>query len=221
MTVDDLKIIRANLNLNDPGDAAIYACIAVGFYCAARLGELTVPNLRENFDPKKYITRKNFSALTDQHGLPVMKFHLPITKCEPRGEDIQCAPQTNCITDPQFVLDNHFRLNPAPRDAHLFAWKHPKNGLRPLSRTQVTNKLTEIAKRHKLADLKGHSLRIGGTLFYLLKGVPFDVVKVIGRWAGESFVLYLRLHALILAPYLQTNKQVFDNFVQIAMPPVR
>ena len=113
------------------------------------------------------------------------------------------------------------RLNPAPHDAHLFAWKHPKTGLRPLTRTQVTNKLTEIAKRNNLADLKGHSLRIGGTLFYLLKGVPFDVVKVTGRWAGESFVLYLRLHALILAPYLQANKQVFDNFVQIAMPPVR
>ena len=56
MTIEDLKIIWANLNLNDPGDAAIYACIAVGFYCAARLGEFTVPNLREKFDPEKYIT---------------------------------------------------------------------------------------------------------------------------------------------------------------------
>ncbi|KIJ58022.1 hypothetical protein HYDPIDRAFT_47025, partial [Hydnomerulius pinastri MD-312] len=53
--------------------------------------------------------------------------------------------------------------------------------------------------------LKGHSLRIGGTLFYLLKGVPFNVVKVMGRWAGESFTLYLQHHALILAPFLQTD----------------
>ena len=221
MTVKDLKIIRNNLNLNDPGDAAIYACIAVGFYCAARLGEFTVPNLREKFDPEKYITWNNFMVLTDQHGLPILKFHLPITKCEPKGEDMQCTPQPICLTDPQFALDNHLHLNPAPHDAHLFAWKHPKTSLHPLMRTQVTNKLTEIMKHNNLADLKGHSLQIGGTLFYLLKGVPFNVIKVIGRWAGKSFVLYLRLHALILAPYLQANKQVFDNFVQIAMPPVQ
>ena len=45
MTIDDLKIIRTNLNLEDSCDAAVYTCIMVGFYCAARLGELTVPNI--------------------------------------------------------------------------------------------------------------------------------------------------------------------------------
>ena len=136
----------------------IYACIAVGFYCATRLGEFTVPNLREKFNPEKYITRNNFTALTDQHSLPILKFHLPITKCEPKGEDVQCAPQPVCLTDSQFALDNHLRLNPAPHDTHLFTWKHPKTSLRPLTRTQVINKLTEIAKHNNLVDLKGHSL---------------------------------------------------------------
>ena len=45
MTIDDLKIIRANLNLEDSCDAVVYACIMVGCYCTARLGELTVPNI--------------------------------------------------------------------------------------------------------------------------------------------------------------------------------
>ncbi|KAH9913276.1 hypothetical protein B0H21DRAFT_669165, partial [Amylocystis lapponica] len=53
------------------------------------------------------------------------------------------------------------------------------------------------------APLKGHGLRIGGTLEYLLRGRPFEVVKAIGRWSGDSFQLYLRKHAVILAPYLQ------------------
>ena len=52
ITVDDLKIIRANLNMNDPCDAAIFACMAVTFYCVARLGEFTVPNIRENLNPR-------------------------------------------------------------------------------------------------------------------------------------------------------------------------
>ncbi|KAF8553697.1 hypothetical protein OG21DRAFT_1584369 [Imleria badia] len=211
MTVDDLKVMRANLNLEDPCDAAVYACMVVGFYCAARLGEFTVPNVCEVFDPQKYITQKGISMMTDQHGLPVINFRLPATKCEVKGEDVQCAPQPNCVTDPEAALANHMRINAAPLDTHLFAWKHPKGGFRPLSKTQVTSRFA--SKGSHPGDKTQKSLRIGGTLFYLLKGVPFDVVK--------SFTLYLRLHALILAPYLQANQQVFDKIMRIAMPPPR
>lgn len=47
-----------------------------------------------------------------------------------------------------------------------------------------------------------HSLRIDATLEYLLRGIPFEVVKQIGRWSSNSFSLYLRDHARILAPYV-------------------
>ncbi|KAI6009524.1 hypothetical protein F5J12DRAFT_690025, partial [Pisolithus orientalis] len=43
---------------------------------------------------------------------------------------------------------------------------------------------------------------VTGTLHYLLQGMPFDIVKTISRWAGDSFTLYLCQHAMILAPYL-------------------
>jgi len=77
-----------------------------------------------------------------------------------------------------------------------------------------------ISKHCGLAELKGHSLHIGGTLLYLLKGVPFNVVKVMGRWAGEAFTLYLRHHALVLAPFLQANQLALETFNCVAMPPV-
>ncbi|KAI6094263.1 hypothetical protein EDD16DRAFT_1450610, partial [Pisolithus croceorrhizus] len=75
-------------------------------------------------------------------------------------------------------------------------------GLRPLSRSEVTKRIASLTAAHNLPNLKGHSLRIGGTLHYLLRGIPFDVVKTMGRWAGDSFTIYLRHHAMILAPYL-------------------
>jgi hypothetical protein len=56
-----------------------------------------------------------------------------------------------------------------------------------------------------LPDLKGHGIQIGGTLEYMLRGVPFDVVKAMGRWSRDAFMLYLRDHALILAPYIQAQ----------------
>lgn len=33
----------------------------------------------------------------------------------------------------------------------------------------------------------GHSQRISGTFVHLLCGVPFEAVKVKGRWQGQSF----------------------------------
>ena len=102
-----------------------------------------------------------------------------------------------------------------------FAWKHP-SGLRPLSKKEVTKRIEAITKtQDDLPDLKGHSLRIGGTLFYLLKGVPFDVVKTLGRWSSESFTLYLRHHALVLAPFLQHRPDILENLRRYILPPVR
>ncbi|KAG1829990.1 hypothetical protein EV424DRAFT_1378728 [Suillus variegatus] len=77
-----------------------------------------------------------------------------------------------------------------------------------------------IVKRAGLGNLKGHGLRIGGTLEYLLRGVPFDVVKSMGRWSSEAFTVYLRKHALILAPYLQESSAL-EPFTRYTMPPIR
>ena len=84
--------------------------------------------------------------LKDQNSLPVLKFRLPATKCKVASEDVQCAPQTRCVTDPELALQNHFHINPAILDSHLFAWKHPRGGLCPLSKMQVMSKLADIAK---------------------------------------------------------------------------
>jgi hypothetical protein len=69
-------------------------------------------------------------------------------------------------------------------------------------------------------NLKSHRIRIGATLEYLLCGVPFDVVKSLGRWASEAFVSYLRQHAVILAPYIQ-NHPILDAFMHFTMPQAR
>jgi hypothetical protein len=47
--------------------------------------------------------------------------------------------------------------------------------------------LSKAALACHLDPLQGRGIRIGSTLEYLLRGVPFEVVKVKGRWAGDSF----------------------------------
>lgn len=44
-TVEFITKIREKLDLNNPHDSSVFACLTVGFYSAARVGELTVPRL--------------------------------------------------------------------------------------------------------------------------------------------------------------------------------
>jgi hypothetical protein len=70
-----------------------------------------------------------------------------------------------------------------------------------------------------LPDLKGHSFHIGGTLEYLLRGIPFDVIKSMRCWWSEAFMIYLHDHMLILAPYIQALPSL-KPFTQYIMPLV-
>jgi hypothetical protein len=187
-------------DLDDPQDAAIFACLVITFYTVSRLGEFTVPAISK-FQSSQHITRAHCIRVINHDDTMILSFNLPATKCSRSGETTQCA-RLKHPTDPVGWLDNHFRINnPNPND-HLFAWKHPKTGLRPLTKTEVTKHIHQIVVQHKLPEIKGHSFRIGGTLHYLLLGTPFNVVKTMGRWSGDSFTKYLRKHALILSPYL-------------------
>ena len=71
-----------------------------------------------------------------------------------------------------------------------------------------------------LDPLQGHGIRIGSTLEYLLRGIPFDMMKVKGHWARDSFLTYLQKHAIVIAPYIQAVPAVQDTFIQ-AVPAVQ
>ena len=122
--------------------------------------------------------------------------------------------------DPDSALAHHLEVNNPPPDGHLFAYCH-KNGYRPLTKTKFLVELAKAARAAGLEPLQGHGIRIGLTLEYLLRGVPFNVMKVKGRWSSDAFVLYLRKHVQILAPYIQAVPAVHDTFVCLTMPAVR
>ena len=100
---------------------------------------------------------------------------------------------------------------------------HPQRGKRPLSKAEFLKRLKSATRDFKFEgpEPKGHSLHIGGTLFYLLHGRSFEVVKLLGRWKGDSYRLYLRKHATIMAPYLQHDPELFRHLHTIILPPVR
>ena len=203
--------------MTKPLDAAVTSCFSTIFYSVARTGEFTLPTLNA-FDPTQHVKPSNISNRLDHNNLEVTVFHLPKTKCSSEGEDVFWSQQ-NGITDPKAALENHFRINNPPADGPLFTYRHAR-GLCPLTKKVFLDRINRIASMLGEDSLKGHGIRIGGTLEFLLRGMPFDVMKSLGCWTSEAFTLYLRQHATIIVPYIQ-NHPVLKEFTRYTMPWVR
>ena len=212
-----LEQIVEQLGKNNPLDAAVAGCVTTIFHSISRTAEFTQKTLT-SFDPLSHVKPSDVKKRTDRNGLEVTSFSLPKTKCSDEPEDAYWSKQSG-VADPEANFNNHIAINSPPSNGPLFAYKHG-NGHKPLTHKVFLDRLNEIALALGLGPLKGHGLRIGGTLEYLLQGVPFDIVKSLGRWSSEAFVLYLHQHAVIMAPYLQSSP-VLETFTRYTMPPVQ
>ena len=217
-TPEFMTAVKHQLNLEAPLDAAVFACLTTCFYAAARLGEFTVRHL-DAFDPVLHVTPASLSTSRNREGDELTVLHLPRTKVSVQGEDVYWAMQDG-DTDPVAALKHHQQLNSPPENGHLFAYHHIK-GYRPLTKTKFLERVGTAARAAGLEPLQGHGIRIGATLEYLLRGVPFDVMKAKGRWASDAFHLYLTKHAQIMAPYMQAAPRIQDAFTQYIVPRVR
>ena len=213
------KICQA-LNPDTPKDAAILACLTTAFWGAARLGEVTIPNLN-SFDPSLHVKVSDVEfGVRDRNNLEETVIFLPWTKAaKEQGEKIFWAKQGG-VVDPQAALENHLRVNNPPKDGHLFAFKHEQT-TRPMTRYIFLTRINQIVTNKSLEKLPGHGIRVGATLEYLLRGVPFEVVKAKGRWQSDAFKHYLRNHAQIMAPYMQQNQAAHESVIRYTMPPAR
>jgi hypothetical protein len=217
-TPDFILAIRSHLDLDRPLDAAVFACLTTCFYASARLGEFTVRTL-SSFSPTTHITPQHLSYDQDRNGFRVTVLHLPRTKTAGvEGEDVYWASQDG-DTDPTAALTQHLWVNQPAATSHLFAYK-AMHARRPLTKAKFLERVGDVAHAAGLEPLQGHGIRIGSTLEYLLRGVPFDVMKTKGCWAGDSFQLYLRKHAVVIAPYIQAAP-VHEDFIRYTMPPIR
>ncbi len=173
-------------------------------------------HLQGCFNPVHHVTTRSIRHETDCKGNEVTVIFIPWTKTSPRGEDVAFAVQ-NGPTDPHVAFKRHLQFNNPNPEQHLFAHRMQNGVLSPLTRTEFLNRINSASPLAGFPPRQGHSIRIGSTLEYLLRGVSFETVKQIGRWKSEAFTRYLRKHAQILAPHLQDSslsiQREFTQFV--------
>ena len=129
-----------------------------------------------------------------------------------KGEELYWARQQG-HSDPMSTMERHLELNNPAQDFHLFGYQK-KGKMVPLTKRAFADCLSVAVTKAELPDLKGHSIRIGSTLEYLLRGVPFNVMKVKGWWNSDAFHEYIQDHVRVLAPYMQdTLPDTNEHFI--------
>ena len=84
--------------------------------------------------------------------------------------------QQDGVADSKVALNDHFWINNLPKDGPLFTYRYA-GGLCPLTKKVFLHQLNMIAV---LLEEDSHGIHIGGTLEFLLQGMPFDVMKSLG-----------------------------------------
>jgi len=149
-------------------------------------GRIYISNL-SSFKPELHVKRSNIHLEEDRSHNNVTVSLIPRTKTAPHGEDVSMARQ-NGDTDPIAALDNHFRVNNPLFNSALFSYRHGQ-GYRPLTRYAFESTITSACLKAGIEiPVHGHSIRIGATLEYLLRGISFEAVKVIRRWKSDAFL---------------------------------
>ncbi|EJD44540.1 hypothetical protein AURDEDRAFT_65153 [Auricularia subglabra TFB-10046 SS5] len=217
-----LELLVARLNPVFPLDAAVKAALLVCFWGTARLGELLPRAFQgpNGFAPSRFVTTANLRHSHDDHGNPISILHVPQTKVEPvLGEDIYWAPRAG-FSDASSALQQHLALNVPTPAAHLFAYRDKHRRLKTLTKATFLTRLGTAAAAAGVPAPRGHSVRVSSTTHYLLNGLSFEAMRIKGRWASNAFMLYLRRHAEIMAPYLQERPAVhLDILTRTAVLP--
>jgi hypothetical protein len=163
--------------------------IALAAWCGiARLGELLPPSASE-VDAKRLPRRNHW---TPSPTIPnCSSISLPWTKTTLwKGATICLLPQKYPF-DPSLAIATHLMSSPLP-STHLLCEYQDSHTTQVLDKFTFMLMANAIWKSHGWPSLSGHSFRIGGTTTYLRAGVDPKVVKKMGRWTSDAFLLYWR-----------------------------
>ncbi|KZT24168.1 hypothetical protein NEOLEDRAFT_1067751 [Neolentinus lepideus HHB14362 ss-1] len=206
VTVEHLIALERYLDLSSGRDCAVLAVASIAFWACCRLGELIIPS-RNAFDPRRHVSRSASIRHVDHwNGLRSAHFDIPFGKVEREA-------------GARISLTGRDDLCPAP----LFAYVSG-HGWAPLTKAVFLSRCGEIWKPLKLAQVSGHSFRIGGATELLLAGVPPETVAAQGRWKSLAFLLYWRKLEELLPLMISKSydkKRVSDLCVEFELYRIR
>jgi hypothetical protein len=178
--VEYLRAILSHLDKTNLLDMAIVACITTTFWLVSKLGEFTIKTISQ-FDCKKHIITSQSPLDHNCNRLQVCIFNLPFTKMSKKNGKATFWAKQLGPTNLWQAFKHHQHVNTLPLEAYLFAYKvsHQKV-LTLLTKHKLIEHIKAITMENDLSNFERYGLHIGGTLEYLLRGIPFEAVQAMG-----------------------------------------
>ena len=172
---------------------SLFLCILYLGICGLfRCGEL-IPKNPKKTHPEKLIRRGQIDFFDPPDGGPRFarvwlyrskgdKFH--------EGVPVLIPGYTNRKHCPIAWLECLMRLSPKDRAHPIFTFPDHKLVTKRVFIQWVRGRLMSLG--FNPSDYAGHSMRAGGAVSASRRGVPDHIIKILGRWKSDSYLLYIK-----------------------------
>jgi hypothetical protein len=193
LTLDDLELVIKHYAFSPNLDDKLFvAMLLTGFFGLMRLGELAFPDDKSLRNWRK-VTRRTSVQVTDDF----YSFLLPAHKADQFFEGNRIL-----------IRARQFRHNPL---AHFVSYLRARDAAFPLASPLWLTEAGEVPtrsffinrlRRHFTKDVAGHSMRAGGATSLAEHGTPPSIIQAMGRWASNSFQIYIRKNPVLVQAML-------------------
>lgn len=165
----------------------LWAACCLGYFGFLRAGEFTAASLSS--PPGIRVS----DVAVDSHESPsVLRVHLRKAKTDPFGKGVEIyLGKTGLPLCPVVALTNFMaRRPPGLEDGPLLVWQD----LTPLTKDRFVAKVRKALALLGIdqRSYSGHSFRIGAATTAAAAGVPAHLIKAMGRWSSEAYLIYIR-----------------------------
>ena len=189
LSTDDLITVLSQLRSTPHHDEKLFlAILFTGFHGLFCLGELTFPDRVASRDYRKIILRHTVDITQTTYSLL-----LPGHKANHFfGGNIVIIQKTNVPTNPHNIFTNYISSRDTLHPFKPELWLRTSGTV--LTRSWFIRKLCRFFP----SDIAGQSMRAGGATSLAEAGVALHIIQATGRWASNTFHIYIRKNPVLL-----------------------
>ena len=177
-----MGVLHQSLDLSNPDNVMPWMACCLGFFRFLQAGEFT---MNSSFDPLVDLTPVDLQVDSSTNPQSFQVF-IKCAKTDPfrRGCFIFLGRGSAPLC-PVLVLTNYLHLH-GPGVGPLFIFQDG----RPLSRALLSSFLQATLQAAGIpGKFSGHSFRIGAATTAAQRGVPDRLIKTMGRWSSDTYLL--------------------------------
>lgn len=194
LRLDDLSLVVSSMPLPPSLDDLLFcAQLLTGFHGLLRLGELCVADQPALRNPRKLSLRHTVRVSPTS-----FSFALPGHKADRffEGNQILVLNNPSRFPNPYDIFSQYLRA----RDS-LFPY-HPQLWIDSAGQSPQRRWFISRLRLFFPSSIAGQSMRAGGATALAIAGAPPHIIQAAGRWASDTFQIYIRKNPVLLQALL-------------------